>query len=52
LPEIRANKGAPFISHALDNKEDEIKEEEGKDALFIEEDKQEECDSSGSRSAT
>jgi hypothetical protein len=39
-----ANKGTPFISYALDSKEDKTKEEEGKDenALFIKEGKQEE----------
>jgi hypothetical protein len=44
LPNIRADKGTPFISYILDGKEDETKEEEkeGKDALFVEEDKQKE----------
>jgi hypothetical protein len=45
LPDIRANKGTPFISHASDGKEDKTKEEEeGKDedALFVKEGKQEE----------
>ena len=44
MPNIRANKGTPFISYALDGKEDETKEEESKDedALFIKESKQEE----------
>jgi len=39
LPNIRANKGTPFISYALDGKEDETKEEESKDedALFVKE---------------
>jgi len=45
LPDIRANKGTPFISYALNGKEDKTKEEEeGKDenALFVKEGKQEE----------
>jgi hypothetical protein len=42
LPEIRANKGTPFISHASDGEEDETKEEEDEDALFVEECEQEE----------
>jgi len=45
LPNIRANKGTPFISHALDGKEDKTKEEEegeDKDALFVKESEQEE----------
>jgi hypothetical protein len=42
LLEICTNKGTPFISYALDSKEDKTKEEEGKDALFVKEDKQEE----------
>jgi hypothetical protein len=42
LPEIRANKGTPFISHASNSEEDETKEEEDKDALFVEECEQEE----------
>jgi len=45
LPNIHANKGTPFISYILDSKEDETKEEEekeGKDALFVKEDKQKE----------
>jgi hypothetical protein len=42
LLKIRANKGTPFISHASNSKEDEIKEEEDEDALFIKECKQEE----------
>ena len=40
--EICTNKGTPFISYALDSKEDKTKEEEDKDALFVKEDKQEE----------
>ena len=42
--EICTNKGTPFISYALDGKEDETKEEESedKDALFVKEGKQEE----------
>ena len=41
--EICTNKGTPFISYALNSKEDKTKEEEeGKDALFVKEDKQEE----------
>ena len=39
---ICTNKGTPFISHALNDKEDKTKEEESKDALFIKEGKQEE----------
>jgi hypothetical protein len=31
LPNIRANKGTPFISYILNSKEDKIKKEEGKD---------------------
>jgi hypothetical protein len=43
LPNIRANKGTPFISHASDSKEDKTKEKkEGKDALSIKEGKQKE----------
>ena len=43
MPNIRANKGTPFISYASDGKEDKTKEEEeGKDALFVKEGKQEE----------
>jgi len=45
LPNIRANKGTPFISHALDGEEDETKEEEegeDEDALFVKESEQEE----------
>jgi len=45
LPNIRANKGTPFISHALNGKEDKTKEEEegeDEDALFIKEGEQEE----------
>jgi len=45
LLNICANKGTPFISYALNGKEDKTKEEEeGKDedALFIKEGKQEE----------
>jgi len=37
LLKIRANKGTPFISYALDGKEDKTKEEEDEDALFIKE---------------
>ena len=42
MPNIRANKGTPFISHALDGKEDKTKEEEeeGEDALFVKEGEQ------------
>ena len=40
---ICTNKGTPFISYALNSKEDKTKEEEeGKDALFVKEGKQEE----------
>ena len=39
---LYANKGTPFISYALDSKEDKTKEEESKDALFVKEGKQEE----------
>jgi hypothetical protein len=44
LLNICANKGTPFISYALNGKEDKIKEKEGKDkdTLFIKEGKQEE----------
>ena len=44
MPDICANKGTPFISYALNSKEDKIKEKESKDknALFIKEGKQEE----------
>ena len=44
MPNIRANKGTPFISYASDGKEDKTKEEEGKDedALFVKEGEQEE----------
>jgi len=45
LPNIRANKGTPFISYASNSKEDKTKEEEegkDRDALFIKESKQEE----------
>jgi len=44
LLNICANKGTPFISYALNSKEDKTKEEEGKDkdALFVKEGKQEE----------
>ena len=45
MPNICANKGTPFISHASDSKEDKTKEEEeGKDedALFVKEGEQEE----------
>ena len=42
MPNICANKGTPFISHASNSKEDKTKEEEDKDALFVKEDKQEE----------
>jgi hypothetical protein len=42
LPDICTNKGTPFISYASNSKEDKTKEEEGKDALFIKEGKQEE----------
>jgi len=45
LPNICANKGTPFISHASNSKEDKTKEEEeGKDedALFIKESEQKE----------
>jgi hypothetical protein len=42
LLEIRANKGTPFISYALNSKEDETKEEEDENALFIKEYEQEE----------
>ena len=45
MPDIHANKGTPFISHASDSKEDKTKEEEeGKDedALFVKEGEQEE----------
>jgi hypothetical protein len=42
LLEICANKGTPFISYALDSKEDETKEEEDEDALFVKECEQEE----------
>jgi hypothetical protein len=41
LPNICTNKGTPFISYALNSKEDKTKEKEGKDALFIKEGKQE-----------
>jgi hypothetical protein len=41
LPEIRADKGTPFISHASDGEEEET-EKEGEDALFVEEGEQEE----------
>jgi hypothetical protein len=41
LPNIRANKGTSFISYTLDSKEDKTKEEEGEDALFVKESKQE-----------
>jgi hypothetical protein len=41
LLNICANKGTPFISYALNGKEDKIKEKEGKDkdTLFIKEGK-------------
>jgi hypothetical protein len=42
LPKLCANKGTPFISHALDGKKDKTKEEEGEDALFVKEGEQEE----------
>ena len=45
MPNIRANKGTPFISYASNSKEDKTKEEEeGKDedALFIKESEQKE----------
>jgi hypothetical protein len=44
LLKLCANKGTPFISYALNSKEDKIKEEEGEDedALFVKEGKQEE----------
>ena len=45
MPNICANKGTPFISHASNSKEDKTKEEEeGKDedALFIKESEQKE----------
>ena len=45
MPNIRANKGTRFISHALNGKEDKTKEEEegeDEDALFIKEGEQEE----------
>ena len=45
MPNIRANKGTPFISHALNGKEDKTKEEEegeDEDALFVKESEQEE----------
>jgi len=45
LPDIRADKGTPFISHASDGEEDETEEEEegeDEDALFVEEGEQEE----------
>jgi hypothetical protein len=43
LPDIRANKGTPFISHASNSKEDKTKEEgKDEDALFVKEGKQEE----------
>ena len=45
MPDICANKGTPFISYALNGKEDKTKEEEeGKDedALFVKEGEQEE----------
>ena len=44
MPDICTNKGTPFISHALNDKEDKTKEEEGEDedALFVKEGKQEE----------
>jgi len=38
LPNIRANKGTPFISYTSNSKEDKTKEEEegeDEDALFI-----------------
>jgi len=37
LPKLYANKGTPFISYTLNGKENETKEEEGKDALFVKE---------------
>ena len=41
--DICTNKGTPFISYALNSKEDKTKEEEeGEDALFVKEGEQEE----------
>ena len=41
---VCTNKGTPFISYLLNGKEDKIEEEEeeGEDALFVKESKQEE----------
>jgi hypothetical protein len=42
LLKLCANKGTSFISYALNGKKDKTKEEEGKNALFVKESKQEE----------